>query len=277
MTMKNIVKDVRKYDFIDALRGYAILGVILVHSSQSLSPGNSILQQFMSGGARGVQLFYVTSALTLCMSWHYRCTREASPVRNFFIRRFFRIAPMFYVAIVFYVMLDGFSPRYWAPNGIEWWFLPLTMTFLHGFIPETVTSVVPGGWSVAAEMYFYLMLPFLLRWLKSLKRLLLFFVFSLALSAIAKVAIKYVLTPMYPPETQYLVPIFFFLSFFAQLSVFAVGLITYYALKHMPNTRRTIFFLNPIIPVVLIIISLAAKRNLPGLPGHVSISIFSHG
>jgi peptidoglycan/LPS O-acetylase OafA/YrhL len=161
--------DVRKYKFIDALRGYAILGVILVHSTQSVTPVSGVLKCIAESGAKGVQLFFVASALTLSMSWHSRNSQEMSPIRNFYLRRFFRVAPMFYVAIVFYLFLNGFAPSYWAPNGIQWWFVPLTVLFLNGFHPESITSVVPGGWSIAVEMNFYLILPFLMLHLKKTK------------------------------------------------------------------------------------------------------------
>ena len=110
-----------KYDYIDALRGFAILGVLMVHSAQAVAPVHELLGQFMFSGVRGVQLFYIASAVTLCMSWRHRSALEAAPLRNFFLRRFFRIAPMFYIAIVFYACLYGMAPRYWAPNGLEWW------------------------------------------------------------------------------------------------------------------------------------------------------------
>ncbi|UFW43506.1 hypothetical protein BcanWSM471_10700 [Bradyrhizobium sp. WSM471] len=38
----------------------------------------------------------------------------------------------------------------------------LTATFLHGFWPDSVNSVVPGDWSIAAEMTFYLVFPLLI-------------------------------------------------------------------------------------------------------------------
>jgi len=177
-----VTQDIRKYDYIDALRGYAILAVLLVHSTQQVAPINLAFQRLASHGGRGVQLFYIASALTLCLSWQFRASLEAFPVRNFFIRRFFRIAPMFYVAMAFYLCLYGFSPRYWAPNGLEWWYLPLTALFLNGYHPETLTSVVPGGWSVAVEMNFYLVLPFLLLRLKTMKSLLAFLLLSLLLN-----------------------------------------------------------------------------------------------
>src|SRR5208283_2381124 len=141
--------ETRKYDFIDSLRGYAILGVLLVHSTQFVTPTSSILQLIATSGSRGVQLFYIASALTLCMSWQFRSTHEIYPIRNFFLRRFFRIAPMFYIAIIYYVFFNAVSPRYFALNGIPWWSILLTALFLHGFHPDAINSVVPGGWSVA--------------------------------------------------------------------------------------------------------------------------------
>jgi peptidoglycan/LPS O-acetylase OafA/YrhL len=59
----------RHFDHIDALRGYAILMVIAVHASQSFPDLPNSLAKILSQGARGVQLFFVTSALTLSMSW----------------------------------------------------------------------------------------------------------------------------------------------------------------------------------------------------------------
>jgi hypothetical protein len=51
----------KKYAFIDALRGYAILGVLMVHSAQSVAPRHGFLHTAMAGGGRGVQLFYIAS------------------------------------------------------------------------------------------------------------------------------------------------------------------------------------------------------------------------
>src|SRR5450830_1778034 len=221
--------DIKKYDFIDALRGMAILGVILVHSSQSVAPTNATLLWFMSEGARGVQLFYVASALTLCMSCVARSSHETFPIRNFYIRRFFRIAPMFYIAILSYIFVNGFSPSYWAPNGIEWWFVPITAAFLHGFHPETITSVVPGGWSIAVEMSFYFILPFLLPHIKSIKSCAFFFVISLVLSGLNLLIVPHIFS--YPESQQYLLKNFSFLNFLGKLPVFVIGIFGYLILR----------------------------------------------
>lgn len=80
---------------IDALRGYAILLVIAVHSVGYVSELVWPVKRLLSLGFYGVQLFFIASAVTLLMSWH----RSAGPLgersAKFLIRRFFRIAPFY--------------------------------------------------------------------------------------------------------------------------------------------------------------------------------------
>jgi peptidoglycan/LPS O-acetylase OafA/YrhL len=153
--MQEISSPARHFDYIDALRGYAILMVIAVHTSQSFSDLPSWLTKIVSQGARGVQLFFVTSALTLSMSWVARNEVAA----DFYIRRFFRIVPMFWIAIVLFLWLNGAGPSIYAPEGIEARHVIMTALLIHGFWPDTITSVVPGGWSVADEVIFYVLFP----------------------------------------------------------------------------------------------------------------------
>jgi peptidoglycan/LPS O-acetylase OafA/YrhL len=129
--------------------------VIAVHTSQSFSDLPSWLTKIVSQGARGVQLFFVTSALTLSMSWVARNEVAA----DFYIRRLFRIVPMFWIAIVFFLWLNGTGPSIYAPEGIEARHVIMTALLIHGVWPDTITSVVPGGWSVADEVIFYVLFP----------------------------------------------------------------------------------------------------------------------
>lgn len=236
--MVSSTPDIPQYPYIDALRGYAILGVLLVHTAQAVTPSSPLLQRLTSGGLYGVQLFYVVSAITLCLSWQVRSSQENAPVRNFLLRRWFRIAPMFYLAVALYLFLYGFSPRPWAPNGLEWWFIPLTLLFLHGFHPETMTSVVPGGWSIAVEMSFYLLLPVLLRRLTSTSSYLAFLLACIAASALSSLAFAHLWSDTYPAHQQYLVSSFVYYNFFSQLPIFALGMLSYHVLenrRHLPH------------------------------------------
>ncbi|HWV80394.1 MAG TPA: acyltransferase [Hyphomicrobiaceae bacterium] len=167
----------KHHAYVDALRGWAIFAVLIVHTSQHVPGIEARAFWIAEEGARGVQLFFVASALTLMLSWRSR-DDGALP---FYIRRFFRIAPMFWLAIVGYYLLRGADRGFWAPGGLTWWHISLTAAFLHGWHPATITSVVPGGWSIAVEMTFYAIFPLLIVWCSTLQKACLAFVISLAL------------------------------------------------------------------------------------------------
>ena len=69
-----VVESTRKYAYIDGLRGIAILMVVLFHQTPSVVWKSSatrfdiLIQSATSLGQMGVQLFFVASALTLCLS-----------------------------------------------------------------------------------------------------------------------------------------------------------------------------------------------------------------
>jgi peptidoglycan/LPS O-acetylase OafA/YrhL len=156
--MSETSKLTKHFDYIDALRGYAILLVIAVHATltfSNLSPTTMILT---GQGARGVQLFFVASAMTLWMSWEAR----NDGARAFYVRRFFRIAPMFYLSLPIFLSLGTWGPTMYAPEGIGLRHIVMAATFTHGFMADTITSVVPGSWSIADEMMFYAIFPLLM-------------------------------------------------------------------------------------------------------------------
>ena len=66
---------------------------------------------------------------------------------------------MFWIAITFFLWLDGTGPSMYAPDGIGVRHVIMTALLVHGFWPDTITSVVPGGWSVADEIIFYILFP----------------------------------------------------------------------------------------------------------------------
>jgi len=148
----------KHFDYIDALRGYAILMVIAVHSSQYFNDLSPTVAALAAQGARGVQLFFVASAMTLTMSWASRHDGAMA----FYVRRFFRIAPMFYLCIPIFLYFRGWGPSMFAPDGIGLRHVLMAVTFTHGFMPDTITSVVPGSWSIADEMMFYAIFPVLM-------------------------------------------------------------------------------------------------------------------
>jgi len=198
---------------------------------------------------------------------------EARPLAGFFIRRFFRIAPLFYLAIIAYTFYDGMAARYWAPNGIQWWYVPLTAAFLHGWHPETITSVVPGGWSIADEMTFYLFVPFLFLKLNDIRSTLVVLFGSLILSRVSAVLVVSLLQPYYSDSQQYLVDMFSFLWFFSQLPVFILGILLYHIIKKYPDKDKKTGMLLLFVSLFLFAAFLATYTFGNLMPQHILYSM----
>ncbi len=214
-----------RYDYIDALRGYAILGVIAAHVSQQVPGLEWPFRALADQGARGVQLFFVVSALTLASSWHQR----KDGTGPFFLRRFCRIAPMFWLAILVFLVLDGFAPRWWAPGGIGWPEVVETIFFVHGWHPQSINSVVPGGWSIAVETAFYLVFPLMMLFIRSWwAAALAFLACYFALRLLNPIAFN-----LWPEQPQNLRAEFVFLWLPNQVQAFLAGLLVFHLSRRL--------------------------------------------
>lgn len=218
-------------DYLDGLRGFAILGVVLIHVGQLYSQAvPAVLANFTNYGFRGVQLFFMVSALTLTASLR----RRPADLRSYALRRFLRIAPMFYLAAVFYLILGGTGPSRFAPDGISPLDISLTFLMLHGFSLTSINSVVPGGWSVASEVIFYALLPLTLMFATTLRRSLLL----LAIGAVAAILFPPAIHAIFEqlPHRE-LVDDFAEFGFFANAPAFLLGIVGYWMLEMRASLR----------------------------------------
>jgi peptidoglycan/LPS O-acetylase OafA/YrhL len=157
--------------YVDVIRAIAILMVMLVHTVHTLTGVSKLVMDISQYGQMGVQLFFVASAYTLCLSSVKR-SGEKKPLISFFIRRFFRIAPLYYLAILGYFLLE---PSIHILEKIRMSYSQYTVQsivtnilFIHGFVMSANNNIVPGGWSIGTEIAFYALFPMLfmlLRWL----------------------------------------------------------------------------------------------------------------
>jgi peptidoglycan/LPS O-acetylase OafA/YrhL len=257
-----IKKNIKKFPYIDALRGIAVLAVLMDHCWQTGAHEASSWVKIVGGqGARGVQLFYVMSALTLYLSMNSRSRIEKNPNLNFFIRRFFRIAPLFYLGIIYYLWQDGTGPRYFLGDapGISARNIISTFTFTNGFNPYWINSIVPGGWSIAVEMTFYCTLPIIFMFIKNIRAA---FIFSL-LAIVSSLLFVYFLSHRVLISSSQLWEDYLFFFFPSQLFVFICGIILFYLIKKpegsqvkmwqiisaTATTFLLIFVLNAILPM----------------------------
>jgi peptidoglycan/LPS O-acetylase OafA/YrhL len=218
----------RQLPWVDALRGLAIFGVLICHAGQNVDNLPSFLNNLTYQGAMGVQLFYMISAFTLFLSLANRKKTEKKPLINFFMRRFFRIAPLFYCAIAFYVLTTGIGPNYWVEDGksITIPNLITHLTFTNGWNPYWINSLVPVGWSIAIEMPFYLIVPYLFKKIKTLNQAIWLTLLVLVVSKL----INYLFSqnPLIPHRQIWNLFLVYWLP--SHLPFFALGIVLYFLL-----------------------------------------------
>ncbi|PCE25226.1 acyltransferase [Paraburkholderia acidicola] len=168
----------QKLGFIDSLRGFAALYVLVFHFSLITTPAAVAprwLAPFTGLGGSGVTLFFVVSAFTLCLSSDSRRRDEGTPLRNFYIRRFFRIAPLFYVWIVLYCIRDKviFDVLH-SPAEIA-----RSVFFVLNFFPGHEQGFVWASWTLGVEMLFYLAFPLFFKLASNFGRAVAMFLVSL--------------------------------------------------------------------------------------------------
>ena len=172
--MKNETKHL---ELIDHLRGVAILAVLVLHTLgmafgydalpwkgwwRDFSGQTSFLYFLPLGmvSQAGVAIFFAVSGFCIHLSFETQGKRWD----GFFVRRFFRIYPPYFLALLFSVVLlvispgvDFFSRDFWR-QGLS------HLLLVHNLDPATNFGVNAALWSLAVEAQLYLLYPLLL-WL----------------------------------------------------------------------------------------------------------------
>jgi peptidoglycan/LPS O-acetylase OafA/YrhL len=152
---------------LDAVRGAAIL-IVIAHNTQGSYP-DLHLGILSRDGWMGVDLFFVLSGF-LITGILLQTRQSAQYFRNFYGRRCLRIWPLYYGVLFFmFVMVPLLRPsegaEIFAPRASPWWAYPL---FLQNFlvaVPTKATGPLGVTWSLAVEEQFYLVWPWLVRFL----------------------------------------------------------------------------------------------------------------
>lgn len=161
---------------LDAGRTLAVLGVIAVHLAPWMATSPVWLDSIANLGQYGVQCFFVISAITIAASIEHDAQRFPATrdvLRYFYVKRIARIAPLYYLAIVGYSVIDYFVRLLHGHMQLPHDFsdVLLNVVFLHEWVPTATDSVVPGGWSIGVEMFFYAFAPALVYFSRTLRGL----------------------------------------------------------------------------------------------------------
>jgi len=162
--------------FLNILRGLAIVGVIVMHSAQSIQTINvqhisEFVTQILYLGRYGVEVFFFLSGWLLAALYGFD---DRSIAKGYTRRRLARIYPLWIIFLFIYFIqgrlfrTGGFFQAEHAnfdldivKNPLVIIFLALTFTL---FLSSNLwNSVIPGSWSIQSEICHYLLFPFIRR------------------------------------------------------------------------------------------------------------------
>ncbi len=168
---------------IEGLRAWLALWVLVchvlwcsgIHSDTSLP-----FLQLLVKGNYAVQLFMIVSGFVIFLL----LDKQGESYRQFVVRRFFRLFPLFLVVFLVAIPLSrlaswdaAHSTQYWSAHQIDYftaevqswwsniaWHVPLHLSMLHGavppaLLPDSSFAFLVLAWSLSLEWQFYLLAP----------------------------------------------------------------------------------------------------------------------
>jgi peptidoglycan/LPS O-acetylase OafA/YrhL len=208
----------KRLDWVDALRGYAISSVIAYHTFQELPNLDARVQKVLDFGSMGVQLFFMVSAFTIFLTLDEAEKKNRLSFKAFYIRRALRIMPLFYLTLAISAGLVLHAKSAFPYAGFF-----STLTFTSAWIPSLCPTLVPGGWSIAVEMWFYLLAPLAFTFIRNVRHALYFILAALILRFSINEGLILLVDPKPALFSSF---IYFWLP--DQLPIFALGILAFF-------------------------------------------------
>lgn len=169
--------------YFNFLRGYASL-LVFIHHAAILGGGPLVFSGII--GPEAVNIFMFASGFLIYFQIKtnqlYEDLASRNGIVNFYLRRLFRIIPVYYILLIIAyflanylgeqrLIIEGYLP--YTSTSMERYFITdlfknfiLHTSFLFGFLPNYAFSTPLPDWSLGLEIQFYLVFPiiyFLLR------------------------------------------------------------------------------------------------------------------
>ncbi|HEY5876170.1 MAG TPA: acyltransferase, partial [Ilumatobacteraceae bacterium] len=147
------------YGFLDALRGLAALWVVFNHIALPLAGDDLPLPLrvwLIEYGGLGIQVFFAISGFVIAHSLR-KVHMDTGEFRNYAARRFARLSPPYYAALILALVVSYTSAQFKA----ESWALPSPGRFLAHlvYLPDLLDMEMINGvhWTLFLEVQFYVL------------------------------------------------------------------------------------------------------------------------
>lgn len=139
---------------LEVIRGLAALAIVAFHMAALYVPIPAgpidALIRSLSGA---VPIFFALSAFSLLYGYQGKLNGEEA-LRRFYVRRIFRIFPLFYAILILNIVVDVATGVWVSRSEVL-----VNFFFLFPFFPGKHESLVWAGWSMGVECAFYAIFP----------------------------------------------------------------------------------------------------------------------
>ena len=235
--------------WLDVLRGLAIFGVVAVHSIQStdslvLHNKSEFFYWMISLGKYGVELFFFLSGWLLVSIYGLNDDKLG---KAYWSRRMARIYPLWILFLLIAFLrweytnsgqlhspiksIDGESNFLHSPAGV----IVLTLSFTLFVSASLWNGVIPGGWSIQAEVAHYLLFPFIRR--QSLNSVLKIVALINFLTSVVYLSRPKLDT--FPETLLNIIDAWIRLSLYSTIGYFLIGILSYTVFNQLKGSRIT--------------------------------------
>ena len=143
-----------RYEGIDGLKAYAIIGIALMHvlANGEYRMGGFVFERFIPSFTNLVFLFMMVSGFGMCCGYYQKIIDQKISVEDFYKKRYIKIWPYFALLCALDFMM--------SPSKESLFEVFANFTLCQGLLPNAKISVIGVSWTLAVIFVFYMLFPF---------------------------------------------------------------------------------------------------------------------
>ena len=143
-----------RYEGIDGLKAYAIIGIALMHvlANGEYRIGGFVFERLIPSFTNLVFLFMMVSGFGMCCGYYQKIVDQKISVEDFYKKRYIKIWPYFALLCALDFVI--------SPSKESLFEVIANLTLCQGLLPNAKISVIGVSWTLAVIFVFYMLFPF---------------------------------------------------------------------------------------------------------------------
>ena len=143
-----------RYEGIDGLKAYAIIGIALMHvlANEEYGIGGFVFERLIPSFTNLVFLFMMVSGFGMCCGYYQKIVDQKISIEDFYKKRYIKIWPYFALLCALDFVI--------SPSKESLFEVFANLTLCQGLLPNAKISVIGVSWTLAVIFVFYMLFPF---------------------------------------------------------------------------------------------------------------------